>query len=232
MGHDPPSVRFNEQAAAPPTDLRIEDLLASRGRRFAALLIDMAIVSILLVVGALLLVELAYLGGDSDGTTALAFALLVLLWLSAALGYAPLLLSEVQDIDIEGGLGADQITVNDLTGTPVTNVLVNLSSSLGSGDGQADTVIVNGTGGNDHITLTGSTNQVNVLGLAATVTVVGGEWVEGAAAPIDGVVAAAAHQKVDPTRALQIVIPVAAQDDVGAAAPRVSVVAGSGQTER
>jgi Ca2+-binding RTX toxin-like protein len=71
--------------------------------------------------------------------------------------------------------GTDQITVNDLTGTPVTNVLVNLSSSLGAGDGQADAVIVNGTAGNDHITLTGSTNQVDVLGLAAKVTVVGGE---------------------------------------------------------
>jgi Ca2+-binding RTX toxin-like protein len=71
--------------------------------------------------------------------------------------------------------GADQVTVNDLTGTQVTNVVVDLSSSLGTGDGQADTIIVNGTAADDDITLTGSAAGVDVLGLAATVTVLGGE---------------------------------------------------------
>ena len=71
--------------------------------------------------------------------------------------------------------GADQVTVNDLTGTQVTNVLVDLAGALGTGDGQADTVVVNGTGTNDHIIVTGSTNGVNVLGLSAEVTVVGAE---------------------------------------------------------
>jgi Ca2+-binding RTX toxin-like protein len=71
--------------------------------------------------------------------------------------------------------GADQVTVNDLTGTQVTNVLVNLSSSQGVGDGQADMVIVNGTATNDLITLSGSTNGVSVVGLSPSVTVAGGE---------------------------------------------------------
>jgi Ca2+-binding RTX toxin-like protein len=71
--------------------------------------------------------------------------------------------------------GADQVTINDLTGTQVTNVFVDLSSAQGSGDGAADTVIVNGTETNDVIKLTGSTNGVDVVGLSATVTVVGGE---------------------------------------------------------
>ncbi len=73
--------------------------------------------------------------------------------------------------------GADVVTVNDLTGTQVTNVLVDLSGTAGTGigDGQADTVIVNGTTGNDNITLSGSTNGVEVLGLTASVTVLGGE---------------------------------------------------------
>jgi Ca2+-binding RTX toxin-like protein len=70
--------------------------------------------------------------------------------------------------------GADQVTVNDLTGTAVTNVVVDLAT-LNNGDGQADTVIVNGTGADDRITLTGSAAGVDVLGLAATVTVLGGE---------------------------------------------------------
>jgi Ca2+-binding RTX toxin-like protein len=71
--------------------------------------------------------------------------------------------------------GADQVTVNDLTGTQVTNVLVDLSASTGGGDDQADTVIVNGTATNDVIKVSGSTNGVDVLGLSATVSVIGGE---------------------------------------------------------
>lgn len=71
--------------------------------------------------------------------------------------------------------GADQVTVNDLTGTQVTNVIVDLSSTLGTGDSKADTIIVNGTAADDHITLTGSAAGVDVLGLAAAVTVVGAE---------------------------------------------------------
>jgi len=71
--------------------------------------------------------------------------------------------------------GGDMVTVNDLTGTQVTNVVVDLSSSLGTGDGQADTILVNGTATNDLITVTGSTNGVEVLGLTAAVTVLGAE---------------------------------------------------------
>jgi Ca2+-binding RTX toxin-like protein len=71
--------------------------------------------------------------------------------------------------------GADQVAVNDLTGTQVTNVVVDLASSQGTGDGQADTVFVGGTETNDVVAVAGSTNRVEVLGLTATVTVVGGE---------------------------------------------------------
>jgi Ca2+-binding RTX toxin-like protein len=71
--------------------------------------------------------------------------------------------------------GADQVVVNDLTGTQVSNVVVDLSSSLGAGDGAADTVIVNGTETNDVITVTGSTNGVDVLGLSASVRILGSE---------------------------------------------------------
>jgi Ca2+-binding RTX toxin-like protein len=71
--------------------------------------------------------------------------------------------------------GADIVTVNDLTGTQVTNVVVDLSSSQSVGDGQADMVIVNGTATNDLIMIAGSTNQVHVEGLRATVTILGGE---------------------------------------------------------
>ncbi|QJW94923.1 beta strand repeat-containing protein [Frigoriglobus tundricola] len=73
--------------------------------------------------------------------------------------------------------GADNVTVNDLTGTGVKNVQVNLGGTIGSttGDGQADTVIVNGTSQNDTLSVSGSGGQAQVLGLAATVTVTGAE---------------------------------------------------------
>jgi len=71
--------------------------------------------------------------------------------------------------------GADQVTVNDLTGTTVSNVVVDLNALAGGGDAAADTVIVNGTQTNDVIAVTGSTNGVAVSGLSATVTVVGAE---------------------------------------------------------
>jgi Ca2+-binding RTX toxin-like protein len=70
--------------------------------------------------------------------------------------------------------GADQITVNDLTGTSVTRVGVDLSgNTFGLGDEQTDTVVVNGSQTNDVIVLSGSTHGVNVLGLTAAVTIVG-----------------------------------------------------------
>jgi len=81
----------------------------------------------------------------------------------------------VEQVIVRALGSADTVTVNDLTGTRVSNVVVDLFGTSGAGDGAADTVIVNGTGTNDVITLTGSTNGVDVLGLAATVTVVGGE---------------------------------------------------------
>jgi Ca2+-binding RTX toxin-like protein len=71
--------------------------------------------------------------------------------------------------------GADQVTVNDLSGTQVTNVFVSLFNSAGTNDGAADTVIVNGTATNDVIKVSGSATNVEVTGLSASVTVLGGE---------------------------------------------------------
>ncbi|MCI0539794.1 MAG: hypothetical protein L0Z50_31690, partial [Verrucomicrobiales bacterium] len=73
--------------------------------------------------------------------------------------------------------GADQVVVNDLTGTQVTNVVVDLASSQGTGDGQGDTVLVGGTETNEVVVVSGSTNRVDVLGLTAAVAVIGGEQI-------------------------------------------------------
>jgi len=71
--------------------------------------------------------------------------------------------------------GADQVTVNNLSGTQVTNVFISLFNSAGTNDGSADTVIVNGTDTNDVIKIIGSATNVSVTGLSATVTIVGAD---------------------------------------------------------
>ena len=71
--------------------------------------------------------------------------------------------------------GADQVVVNDLTGTKVTNVDVDLLAAGGVGDASADTIIVNGSAANDQITVTGAIDGGTVSGLAAAVSVTGAE---------------------------------------------------------
>jgi Ca2+-binding RTX toxin-like protein len=67
--------------------------------------------------------------------------------------------------------GADNVTVNDLTGTDVISVDLDLAGTLGGtiGDGQIDHVVVNGTNGADAATVAGVAGDVNVTGLAPTI---------------------------------------------------------------
>src|SRR5262245_48158374 len=73
-------------------------------------------------------------------------------------------LNAIEEIDIVARGGADTIIVNDLTGTAVTRIKLNLAGSGGSavGDGQADTVIVNGTNRADGIPISGNFNAANI----------------------------------------------------------------------
>ena len=69
-------------------------------------------------------------------------------------------LDDVEKIDFNALGGADTITVNDLSGTDVTEVNVDLAGTIGgtAGDGAADTVTVNGTNGDDIIDVVGAGN--------------------------------------------------------------------------
>ncbi len=82
-------------------------------------------------------------------------------------------LNDVERIELNALGGSDTVLVNDLSGTDVTEVDVDLAGILGgtTGDGQADTVEVNGTGDDDVATVVQSGTAVSVLGLAAQVTV-------------------------------------------------------------
>jgi hypothetical protein len=74
--------------------------------------------------------------------------------------------------------GADTVTVNDLTGTGMSNVGVDLAGipGTGVGDRQPDTVSVNGTPGPDNVSATtlGGSEAV-VDGLYPRVSIVGTE---------------------------------------------------------
>jgi Ca2+-binding RTX toxin-like protein len=86
-------------------------------------------------------------------------------------------LNGVEGIDFDARGGADTIKVDDLTGTGVSRLNLDLANPPGSGigDGQADSVVVNGTNGNDVVTIAGIANGVVVLGLAAQISITGSE---------------------------------------------------------
>src|SRR5438876_5184679 len=79
----------------------------------------------------------------------------------------------VERVDFNALGGADLVTVNDLTGTGVSAVTVDLAGTLGgaTGDGQPDRVVVNATNGDDSINVSGDATQVTAKGLAPAVAI-------------------------------------------------------------
>jgi Ca2+-binding RTX toxin-like protein len=65
--------------------------------------------------------------------------------------------------------GSDTITVNDLSGTDTNLVNLDLAAAGGGPDNQPDTIVINGTAGDDVIQIVGDNNGITVLGLAAEV---------------------------------------------------------------
>jgi Ca2+-binding RTX toxin-like protein len=70
-----------------------------------------------------------------------------------------------EHINVADHSGADFITVNDLRGTDVKDLHIDLTPA--ASDPGSDTVIVNGTNGNDAVVLKGDATDTKVLGLAA-----------------------------------------------------------------
>ena len=84
-------------------------------------------------------------------------------------------LDDTESIDFNALGGADTIVVNDLSGTDVTEINLNLAAAGGGGDGAADTIVINGTNGDDVILVAGDAGSVQVLGLGATINITGFE---------------------------------------------------------
>ncbi len=89
------------------------------------------------------------------------------------LGNISMDLNEVERIELNALGGADDVVVNDLTGTDVTEVAIDLAGTLGgsAGDGAVDTVQVNGTSGNDNVRVLATGTSATVEGLAAVVKI-------------------------------------------------------------
>jgi Ca2+-binding RTX toxin-like protein len=86
-------------------------------------------------------------------------------------------LNDVEHITVNALGSADSITVNDLSGTDVTLVTVNLGGAIGGtlGDGAVDQTTVRGTGSDDLVQVVGAGGSVSVTGLPAQVNITGSE---------------------------------------------------------
>jgi Ca2+-binding RTX toxin-like protein len=83
--------------------------------------------------------------------------------------------NDVERIEFDALGGADTIVVNDLSGTDVTEVAINLAAAGGAGDAQNDTVAVHGSNGDDAVIVSGEGANLQIGGLAAQVSVTGAE---------------------------------------------------------
>ena len=80
-------------------------------------------------------------------------------------------LDDVESIDFRALGGADNIVVGDLSGTDVTQIGLDLRGPNGGGDGEADSITVNGTNGLDNFGAAGDAGGVNVFGLHTAVNI-------------------------------------------------------------
>jgi Ca2+-binding RTX toxin-like protein len=81
-------------------------------------------------------------------------------------------LAGTEEIDLNALGGADRLTVDDLSGTDLTEFQTDLAGGQGVvDDGAADQLVVNGTCRSDTITASGSGGKVSVTGLAVTVDI-------------------------------------------------------------
>jgi Ca2+-binding RTX toxin-like protein len=85
-------------------------------------------------------------------------------------GASTMNIAGVERFDLRALGGIDNTVVNDLTPTDVKNIVLDLAT-----DGAVDTTTVNGSGGNDTISIAPNAGAVDVTGLAAAVKITGSE---------------------------------------------------------
>lgn len=79
----------------------------------------------------------------------------------------------VERVDVEALGGADTVTLNDLTGTAVQELRIDLEAvkNGGAADDKVDRVVLNGTQTSDIVSVLGSSSNLFVLGLPTFVTI-------------------------------------------------------------
>ncbi len=82
---------------------------------------------------------------------------------------------DVEDVTVHAFGGTDTVFVDDLAGTGVVLASIDLAQFDGSGDGQRDTIVANGTSKRDVVQVTATTTDVLLSGLAAQTRILGGE---------------------------------------------------------
>ena len=82
-------------------------------------------------------------------------------------------LNDVENITFNALGGADTIVVNDVAITDLKQIAINLAGTIGgnAGDGQADTIVVNGTQGADTITVKKVNGVIIISGLGADIVI-------------------------------------------------------------
>jgi Ca2+-binding RTX toxin-like protein len=78
-------------------------------------------------------------------------------------------IDDVEQVEVNAFGAIDLTTINDVSGTDLTRVAVNLAAFNGVGDGAIDTVVVNGTSGDDYAIVAGGPPGVTVYSVVGTV---------------------------------------------------------------
>jgi Ca2+-binding RTX toxin-like protein len=83
----------------------------------------------------------------------------------------------VEKIALHALGGVDNLAVHDLTGTALSEIATDLAATPGTGvgDGLSDGVTVEGTEGDDVIVVAGQGSNLQVVGLATSITITGAE---------------------------------------------------------
>ena len=82
-------------------------------------------------------------------------------------------MNDVEQITLNTGAGTDAIVVNDLSGTDLDTIILNLAGTIGTStpDGVLDQITVFGDAGNETIDMLGITGTVSVLGAPAFISI-------------------------------------------------------------
>jgi len=93
-------------------------------------------------------------------------------------GAITMALNGVEEVDLTTLGGTDVVTVNDLTGTDLAHLNVDLNGTGGVADGQVDTVVVTGTPGPDVVSVGATQGVLEVGGVGSEVSVTSAEQLD------------------------------------------------------